>query len=301
MTHDTARKRTFLVAGLQSSGKSTFLAALWHIATNDDGNEQGLSVVDFRGERGYVQQLETSWVQGEVVPHTRRAADNRVELVLNGASLSGPISLTLPDLSGEDFRAYFANREWPSSLDEFVQAIDGILLFVNPLTLVQPRPLSEVLAIEDSISLDRQSDDIVREASAVDPTPWDPQRAPCSVVLVDLLATITNRRGRRADPLRVAVIVSAWDTMEGAQVEPARWFQRDVALLDQYIRSNPRLFEVEVFGVSAQGGDILDPSVRETLLQQANPTDRVRITCNGKIDSDLTRPLSWLLEDEALT
>jgi hypothetical protein len=289
--------RQFLVAGLQGSGKSTFLAALWHLTTNDDGKALGLSAVKFKGDRTYVQQLETAWLKCEIVPHTIRAAENRVELVLNGPSITSPIALTLPDLSGEDFRSYFANREWPSALDAFVGAIDGVVLFINPMTMIKSKPLADLISITESIG-GEQTGEVAEAAPQSEVVAWDPQETACPVVLVDLLMTIADRRSNQNKKLRVAILISAWDTMGGMALTPESWLEKDAALLDQYVRANSSLFELEVYGVSAQGGDVEDEGTKRQLLSLNNPQDRVLITGNGGTDNDLTRPLVWLLGDE---
>src|SRR4051812_43691993 len=94
-----SEEKNFLVLGLQESGKSTFLAALWHLATDPAFTEASLRVVSFSGNREYIQQLESAWLNGERLQRTPKSSDNRVKMTLSGPAIDGHISLSLPDLS----------------------------------------------------------------------------------------------------------------------------------------------------------------------------------------------------------
>jgi hypothetical protein len=165
------------------------------------------------------------------------------------------------------------------------------------MTLQVPRPLVDILALGDTITRDGNdslADENATEGALGDGL-WDPQRAPCGAVLVDLLINIDDHLDQQRKPIRVAIIVSAWDTMEGMGLTPEDWFARSVALLDQFVRANPESFEVAVYGISAQGGDIADPTIRAKLLRLRNPMERVRLTRGHVVDHDLTSPIVWLL------
>ena len=125
-------------------------------------------------------------------------------------------------------------------------------------------------------------------------TAWEPEKAPTAVVLVDLLQEMSEKRDRSLRPLRVALIVSAWDTMRDHGVTPEEWVRRDLALLHQYLLTNPDRFHCKVFGVSAQGGDVRDPHERERLRAFVDPSDRVEVVEPSGVGKDLSVPIAWV-------
>ncbi len=118
---------------------------------------------------------------------------------------------------------------------------------------------------------------------------------PTQVNLVDLLQFLQYlpfRRGIR----RVAVIVSAWDVIELTTLEPSKWLERELPLLHQFLISNHESFEFQVYGVSAQGGDLKSSCKGELVIK----TPSTRIICAGSETDphDLTSPIAWLMSSE---
>lgn len=311
----SSESKNFLVLGLAESGKSTFLAALWNLTTDPASGPDSLRVVSFSGNREYIQQIESDWLDGKKLQRTLTSSDHRVRLTLAGPPLPGPLSLTLPDLSGEDFRSCFARREWPVSLDDFVRSLDGILLFINPMTLVPPRLLTDINATAQALQQGeaeshREGGDGAQSrrahgsasstegpvsAGIREGKPWDPAATPCAPVLVDLIMAIADRRNDAIRRLPIALIVSAWDTMDGTGVSPQQWVSLHAALLEQYLTANDETFSLRIFGVSAQGGDVSNPHVRAQLLALNDPFQRIKVVDGEHFGHDLTRPLVWLL------
>ncbi len=282
-----------LIAGLPASGKSTFIAALWHVLTNS--GQSRFAVTDFAGNREYIQQLEQIWLAANQMPRTLRTQDAQVSIRVDDRSSGRRFILSLPDLSGEDFLAYFARREWPETLDEFVRDMSGVVLFVNPQHVVQPTLIRDLAALAEAAGANPA---LVGGAVAAEASPsvrWDAEKAPTAVILVDLLSAMSERRALDRQPMRVGVVVSAWDTMHGAGVSPEEWLARDLALFHQYLLSNPELYQCEVYGVSAQGGDVTDQATRDRLLAIVDPTDRVEVISPQSRHKDLSAPIVWVM------
>jgi hypothetical protein len=124
---------------------------------------------------------------------------------------------------------------------------------------------------------------------------WTPETVSEQVNLVDLLQFLQYlpfQRGIR----RVAVVVSAWDVIEIPDFEPSHWLQRELPLLHQFLISNPGSFEFQVYGVSAQGGDVTSDRKGELIVK----TPSTRISCIGPDTDphDLTSPIAWLMSCE---
>ena len=71
-----------------------------------------------------------------------------------------------------------------------------------------------------------------------------------------------------------------------------------MGLLAQYIAASPAQYEVEVFGVSAQGFDYERDNALERLAEVSTPAERVRVTRGSETEQrrDITEPIQWLLE-----
>lgn len=95
---------------------------------------------------------------------------------------------------------------------------------------------------------------------------------------------------------RIAVVVSAWDTIQNPSLEPAQWFERELPFLHQFLISNPECFHFQVYGVSAQGGDVKTDRKNE-LIEQI-PSTRIQCVGPDTDPHDLTSPIAWLMSSE---
>lgn len=273
---------TYLVAGLPKAGKTTFLAALWQVL------ESGETVGSLRlgsiahDEQTYLNRIRDTWLKCEELQRTTMADEQTVSVPFL-AKDGQTETLVFPDLSGESFQNQWATRQWTRKFAELADHCSGCLLFVNPEHIRGAHSLADAhVANPDA-------------ADGVDPaTPWDPAIAPTQVILVDLLQGLVRRMGRRG-PLRLALVVSAWDVISGEHLPPDDWISRRLPLLSQYLRANVDVFQLNVFGISAQGGSLVTD--RDRLLEIATPSDRVQVVCANESSTDISWPVRWLLEE----
>ena len=94
---------------------------------------------------------------------------------------------------------------------------------------------------------------------------------PTQVHIVDVLQLICEERSSR--PTRAAILVSAWDLVDG---KPNDWLTRECPLVAQYAAANARWLDLTVWGVSAQGGSVPDKGIAYK-ARQAGP----RRACAG--------------------
>jgi hypothetical protein len=193
-----------------------------------------------------------------------------------------------PDMSGELFSLQWKERRCSRAQYELARAASGVLLFVHPDSVVEPVRIDEVAAIVQDLAPLRATAEVDDEGTR----PWDPDRAPTQVKLVELLQFLV-REPFVIPSLRVAVVVSAWDLVEDQADSPAGWLARRLPLLDQYLRSNPERFVTRVYGVSAQGGDLGRDSDR--LLREVSPARRIAVVGDQSQPHDLTAPVRWLM------
>lgn len=269
------------IVGLPLSGKTTFLAAVWHLI--DAGEVKTKLVLDkLVGDNAYLNLITDAWRKCEEVPRTSRASETKMTIHLHARDTDLKIALGFPDLSGESFEEQFADRACTADYVSGFAGEGGVLLFVSAnrrsdgMTIVDIGP-----AIEGAD--EPEQPEIPRE--------WTAQDVPQQVRLVDLLQFLLRppfpQRCRR-----LAVIVSAWDVVLEPRPTPDQWLAREMPLLHQFLRNNPGSFDFRAYGISAQGGDVRG----DDRLALARQTPGERIQCHG-LDADLhdlTAPIFWL-------
>ncbi len=272
-----------LFIGLPGSGKTTFLAALWHVLSDGSG-ATSLKLTKLSGDRAYLNQITKEWRECSQVLRTNLQAEQVVVLHLDGEGF-GTFDLSIPDLAGEAFKQQLSDRRISRRHDAFVQEATGVMLFLHPdiqkgIQLTVARRLeAELLGVHEEVA-----------GAGADNT-WSPELLPTQAKLVELLQFLLERTQRK---LRVAVVVSAWDLVDkfGA---PHEFVARELPLLQQFLEVNDDLFEYSVFGVSAQGGDITVAAEKQTLLELDDALKRIKVRQEQQTSQDITKPIAWLL------
>lgn len=281
--------------GLPASGKSTFLAALWHVLESGE-IQTALRRIGLQEDREYLNRIREAWAVFEKVPRTESPEGS---VVFNLGDDSGELSgeIRFPDLPGESFDAQWVDRVWTEEFDQQVREADGFLLFISPDYLSRVLIRDANRRIPDGVS--GQEPVAVTRAERA----WDPRKAATQSKLVDLLQFLVDARepGR---PSALAVVISAWDRAEAQTTSngdgvnsPEAWVRFHMPLLWQYLTTNPEVFRARWYGVSAQGGDL---EAREELIRLQSfdlTSERIRVLEDtGEESHDPTRPLRWLLE-----
>jgi hypothetical protein len=256
--------RHILLIGLPSAGKTSFLAALWFMVSQP-AVKCALTVDSLVGDRTYLNAIAKAWMEYKAVSRTRLNAEQLSSMTLKDQS-SNLVKLTFPDLSGESFLHQWSKRELTTSYDKLMQQATGCILFINPEKVIQP------LRIDTAMDIAAQLDDGPKaETSAPEQTaptqPWNREKAPTQVQLVELLQIITSRDYFRP-PLRLAVVLSAFDVLRSSGLSPKEFIARDLPLLDQYLASNKDLFEVAIYGISAQGSRYASPEILPRMITE---------------------------------
>ncbi len=119
-----------LFVGLPGSGKTTFLAALWHVL-EDRSSATSLKLKEYSVDREYLNQITADWRACSQVQRTKLEPEELVVLRLEGAGRDA-FELTVPDLSGEAFEQQLVDRKMSAGHNELVQRATGLVLFVHP-------------------------------------------------------------------------------------------------------------------------------------------------------------------------
>ncbi|MGN7875932.1 TRAFAC clade GTPase domain-containing protein [Roseateles sp. 22389] len=278
-----------VVLGLPGSGKTTFLAALWHLLTSDEV-ETRLSLVSLKaGESAHLNEIAASWRRAKVQERTLHAGDRTVTMSLrNGAAPE--FQLSFPDLAGESFQQMWEARECAPEVAASLRSAN-VLLFIHADKIKAPGWIADDAEDAEAVGLPQEPGK---------PVPWNARMAPTQVKVVDLLQSL------QAPPLEtgarsVAIVLSAWDRAAGAGMSPDDYLTAYLPLLRQYLSHGlDKAWTVRVFGVSAQGG-VYDETGKppkeeaQRIREMDVPSERITVVSAEGQSHDLTEPLQWLL------
>lgn len=265
-------KDTVVMIGLPGSGKTTFLAALWHQLESSE-IPTAFVAEKLQPDREYLNAIRDTWLAFEEIPHTSVAIEQSALLHLRHVPSQAEFDLSIPDLAGERFAQQWLDRQLPREYVKQLQQSFGMLLFVHCRQIYR----ASMLPLQEPTS----GPHVMKE--------WDAAYAPTQVRLVDLLQS-AQLMLERSRVLRVAMIISAWDEV-AERTTPRSWLARRLPFLDQFLAANTEIIQSEVFGVSAIGGSLDE---RESLALTPSPSSRVRVQTESELSRDLTRPLEFL-------
>jgi len=272
-----------LVLGLPETGKSSFIQALDEVLKHPS-TPNALQVDGLAHDRSYIQGGKPNFLAGKkLIRNDRQEATNSAELWFKHPATGRRGRIYLPDEKGEVFRDQWVNRQWERAYRDSLGEIAGALVFVRA---DEKSRNDERLGISAKLALESKKE-----------VPFEMKGASAQVQLVDVLQFITEH-SQAPKPLRLAVLISAWDTLGGdgdlRPKNPHEFLQREWALLAQYLRTNSESFAPKVYGVSAYGGKPGELGA----LAETPPHQRTRLVEGAEVSSDLTRPLLWLLQLE---
>jgi len=280
----TSDPSNILMLGLRGSGKTTFLAALWHYLESGEMADQ-LEVPSLQPDRHYLNSIRNSWLNLKPVGRTSLRTNAVVSLPLRKKPDNSEFEVIVPDISGEAFRLQWVTRKALDSYVDFAKGCAAAFLFIHPKEVTRTHPLNPM-------PNEGESDLGDEPPIAAGPT-WSPERSSTQVLLVELLQLLLTLR-EAPHPARFAIVISAWDLVK-TEISPSDWLDSRLPLLSQYLRSNGDIFASRVFGISAQGGDLATD--RDQLMKASVPSSRCRaLQGDGLEHVSITAPLSFLLQ-----
>ena len=284
-------KPSVVVLGLPGSGKTTFLAALWHIVTERDVD----TVLQFAGlklgEARHLNRIAIRWRDAVAQERTALSGGQSVSMNLL-AEDSSRLQVTFPDLPGEAFQRMWEERECEETVAQFLRAT-GVLLFVHSDTIRRPQWVLEEATLSDEIGSEMPTED--------EQVYWDPSLAPTQVQLVDILQML-HSRPLDVGPRKLAIMMSAWDKVEEQGCDPRELLGNKMPLLHQYVTASTELWATRVYGISAQGGDYDGDYGREeveeasVLRRRDTASERIVLVDGELVGNDLTEPIAWLMK-----
>lgn len=284
-----------LLMGLPESGKTTFLAALWHLVESTEVDST-LRATTLPADATYLNQIREAWLHCHKMPRTTQSPIPQVTMDLVTMD-DQEITLVVPDLSGESYRSQWTDRKCTPEYAELCDELNGVIVFIHPYKVIESQ---EIIASNQILAGQEETPD----AEQQDSPPWEAKHSPTQVQVVELLQFLLART--RMFPLPIVIVISAWDLIErrtdparGSKDTPASWLNRRLPLLDQFLLANPESLRSRIYGVSAQGGDIADEQQRVKLQAQFDASKRIQIVdAEGQSlerKHDLAAPIHWLL------
>ncbi|WP_441255823.1 TRAFAC clade GTPase domain-containing protein [Tardiphaga sp. 285_C5_N1_2] len=292
------KDHSIIICGLPASGKTTFLAALWHVVVQRVDSNAKLKFDSLKdGDHSHLNAITRRWQQAKEQIHTETASGKLVSMKLKDNN-GGKVRMTFPDLSGESYQRMWEDRECDPQLAQFLSSGEGVLLFVHANGVKHPIGVAEVAAHAAALG-----------GGPPEPTvsaKWHPKDAPTAVQVVEMLQML-RCNALRSPARRIAIMLSAWDKVEEEGLDPEAFLARELPLLDQYLRQGEGNWEFRIYGLSAQGsdyepnlreGEMIDPDLKakvDAIREIEEASARIRLFAPSP-STDLTEPLAWLTE-----
>ena len=275
-----------LLVGLPASGKTTFIAALWHvIASQDVEGALGLEVLDAPVD--HLNALRGRWLRFEETSRTSISAEEISTIKIGVSDGSSATEIVIPDLAGESIQRGLIERQWAAGFARLVRDSTGVLLFIHPEKLSESWSIGDAIEIAGEEERPYLASGPSEESAATD---WSPDAIETQVMLVDLLQLLCCHIEK--ERFRLAVIVSAWDLVVSQEL-PLEWLAKELPLLDQFLTNSHSRLDSRVYGVSAQGGEL--PRDFDSLSAYEKASDRIQVVLDGLPSHDITAPIRWAL------
>lgn len=300
-------ERRQIMIGMSDAGKTTFLAAMYHVVESGQVAES-LQLVDLGETRDYLVQIRDEWLGCRRLDRTKLGKEQVLTFKLKDERTARVTELVLPDVSGETFRDQWEQRRSTKVFDDLAREADGVLFFIHPDTVFNSTRINqnkEVAALLDDDEEPAQGKDpkpeepSSSEAENAAQVGWHPKFSPVQVKLTEVLYFLL--REPHLYPLsRVAVIISAWDRVKSDYAAPSVWLAERLPMLNQFLRANSDRVAYKVFGVSAQGARYKKDD-NNALLRMRRQAERILVVTDAEGEyskHDITAPIRWLMDAE---
>jgi len=280
-------KNGILLVGLPKAGKTSFIAALWHVLTSEE-IPCSLKLTTLGGDDTYLNQIKGEWLNYQQVVRTTQLNEAIPTINLSDENGNRHCSLSVPDLSGETYVRQWIDREWSQKFGDAALGASAILVFIHPNQMLETPEITPTLRLLPDVLNDSPTlDDPIVEPE------WDEGKAASVVQLIDVMQFLQRNL---TTPLRIAIMVSAWDLIRDRYNSPVDFVKDRTPILEQFLRSNPESFVYTVLGVSALGVDIENEADTQRLQKETNcASERIEIVSATGTSHDITSPLRWAL------
>lgn len=288
MSKATTNQSVVLVGG-PDAGKTNYLGRLWMALDAETG---AIAKNGLPPQVEYLRTIASSLHSGEFSQRTAPGVFESTSIPVKWDKGGSSGQLIVPDCAGEQWEKIHREREWDSKWEQAVASMAGCILFFRGTSTHNVEPLNWSNNAEVMKLLEQTAD-----------TNAGPPKLPTQVLLVDWLqclsAAYRDIQGNE-QPLRVSVVLSAWDLApkEARDADPDVYLSAHLPLLHDFLSGNPMLFRPKTFGVSITGGVLTDEDnsfMKKYLNEDPNKTGYVVLAIGNKVlkSSDLTLPVAW--------
>jgi hypothetical protein len=289
--------KQIMVIGLPASGKTSFLAALQNYI-DSELEPKSVSMYRYSSNSEYLNKVHEKWLTFIEQNRTIQEQPINSEVVMHLEILGTKekIDLNVPDVAGEHFSQQWKERYWEMKYKDLLETADGLLLFIHPDSVLPHASISDILPFLDAFINDEILDNEID--GHINITAWDPKHSPTQVIITDLLQAHLEYIYKGA-PVPISIIISAWDSVEkqDKDITPYEWVKISMPLLYQYLTSNKEMVIFEVFGVSAQGGNLKNRDELNMLQNIDEPAKRVIVRDNNTTNHDIGAPIISILKN----
>ncbi len=298
MSNSTGSLGRVVMAGIPGTGKSTYLGALYHVIESVSDSPITLDMLP--ALRDHLEKLRTNWLAVEPESRTSSAGPVPSELLVSTADAS--FNLNWPDLSGEFFEEMVLTRTIRPDVHRLVMDATAMMLFIHPTKITSEPRIDDIKAAANAleeIELDAEPQPEPSESGDPDDKAidWDPSMVPGEIVAIELMQQLMSI-AKPTKLNKIAVIISAWDLIPDNCPSPKVYLDSVLPLFAQFLAANKQIYSIEVFGVSAHGGDPIRE--KDRLQQFVKATDRISVVGYEGVllDSGIVAPLAWLLSKQ---
>lgn len=269
-----------MIAGLPSSGKSTYIGALWYNLCNSNNNML-MCAGELPANIELLEKLGDLWQKVQKIERSS-SEQNIVDNVLINLKVKNTeqeVSLSVPDFWGEKFY----NIIDQNNTDEIVawcKDADSLFYMVYDVTTG--------LFYDDG---DKIEQTLVgnKDVPSIDAKMMSP--AAINIMVLKYLFSHSKFR-------RLVLALTRWDnvTDNGKNpVNPEEWLKRTSPALYNFVRHNYP--DVLIIGLSAQGCDYeKDNWDRDDFLDKTEKGVRAFVNDTNGISYDLSMPLNYLIQ-----
>jgi len=299
-----------LIVGLPSTGKTTFLAALWHVVESEEV-AGSLCLEKLHGNREHLNAIRDNWLGCHPVARTTISSETLVSMILKAHDGGKTTEIFFPDMSGETFMSHWRDRKCTKDYNNIINQASGALLFIHPEQVLSPERIDDANKLASILEENADESGTITECSLISQEfesehandtnisakdghiQWNPDNTPTQVILVELLQFLAQLSDSPST-FRIAVIISAWDLISNQKLSPENWLANRLPLLDQYLKSNWEQFPTRVYGVSAQGTDYSKGNLKD-LSGKLKQAERIIMEGEECKTHDITAPVKWVM------
>lgn len=273
------KKTSCLIAGLPSSGKSTYIGALWYNLCNRANEMMMKSSNNLPDDIQHLENLSTHWLKAEKIDRTNSNASDSVLLNMEVKETGKSLSVAVPDFLGETFLGII-DMEDTKKLVEWCNNANTLLYMVND---VSPGRFDD----DDEHGQEENGGGNQDIPSLISKNMSE--AAKNIMILKFLLA--------RKKFEKVVIALTWWDevTQDGANpASPDKWLCDNSPAFYNFV--NHYCANLKVIGLSAQGCEYKEDN-HKGILKKTAEGKRAFVEIDDKIIYDLSLPLYMLMEE----